>query len=158
MKPAQYENTIVRLINNGNKFYTYNRHVIDQGYRLVYIDEDTSNLHDIDLPTFKIDQMYQAKKVEIKEHTSQPPARFNQASLIKALDDAGVGRPSTYKSMANMAIERGYAHLVNRAYVMTDNGNVVIEQLQQYFPNIIDKDFTKQMEEHLDDIATQDED
>jgi DNA topoisomerase-1 len=98
-----------------------------------------------------------AKSVEVKEHTSLPPPRFNQASLIKALDEAGVGRPSTYKSMANMAVERGYAKLENRAYTMLPIGNTVVEGLGAYFPYVVDKEFTKEMEEHLDEIAANDE-
>jgi DNA topoisomerase-1 len=158
MTPARYETTIVRLQNAGCKFYTYNRRLIFDGYRKIYQHyEDNETEYDIQINKLKINQIMKMASVEAKEHTSMPPPRFNQASLIKALDEAGVGRPSTYRSMANMAVERGYAKLENRAYVMLPIGNTVVEGLNQYFPEILDKEFTKHMEEHLDDIANNDE-
>jgi DNA topoisomerase-1 len=158
MTQARYINVIVRLSNNGNKFYTYNRKLKFDGYKIVYQHyEDHDIERDINVSNLKLNQKIKAKVVEVKEHTSSPPPRYNQASLIKTLDEAGVGRPSTYRSMANMAIERGYARLDSRAYVMLPIGNAVIEGLNQYFPYILDKNFTKEMEEHLDDIATKDE-
>jgi DNA topoisomerase-1 len=158
MTPARYETKIVRLINNDNKFYTYGRKLMFDGYKKIYQDFDEKNTErTIDLSKMKHNTTFASKLVEVKEHTSMPPPRFNQASLIKALDEAGVGRPSTFKSMANTAVERGYARLENRAYFMLPTGNHVIEGLQKFFPEIVDKDFTKEMEEHLDDIASKDE-
>jgi DNA topoisomerase-1 len=158
MTQARYVNTIVRLSNANNKFYTYNRKLKFDGYKKVYQHyEDRDVEHDIQISNLKMNQKLKAKTIEVKEHTSSPPPRYNQASLIKTLDEAGVGRPSTYRSMANMAIERGYARLDSRAYVMLPIGNAVIEGLNQYFPYVLDKNFTKEMEEHLDDIATKDE-
>jgi DNA topoisomerase-1 len=158
MTPARYENTIIRLNNNDNKFYTYNRRLIFDGCKILYnMYEENEKEHILDLSKIRINLKMHAKNVEIKEHRSLPPPRFNQASLIKALDEAGVGRPSTYKSMANVAVERGYAKLENRAYMMLPIGNTVIEGLSTYFPYVVDKDFTKEMEEHLDEIAVNDE-
>jgi DNA topoisomerase-1 len=157
MTPARYETTIVRLQNNNCKFYTYNRRLIFDGYRKIYQHyQDNETEYDIQVSKLKVGQTLKMLNVEAKEHTSMPPPRFNQASLIKALDEAGVGRPSTYRSMANMAVERGYAKLDSRAYVMLPIGNTVVEGLNQYFPEILDKEFTKKMEEHLDDIANHD--
>jgi DNA topoisomerase-1 len=158
MTPARYETRIVRLVNNDNKFYTYGRKLMFDGYKKIYQHyEDKVAEKAIDLSNMKHHATFASKLIEIKEHTSLPPPRFNQASLIKALDEAGVGRPSTFKSMANTAVERGYARLENRAYVMLPTGNHVIEGLQKFFPEIVDKDFTKEMEAHLDDIASKDE-
>jgi DNA topoisomerase-1 len=158
MTPAKYENTIVRLSNNDNKFYTYGRKLLFDGYKKIYKHYEEKNVeHTVDLSKMHKGSSIASKQIDIKEHTSMPPPRFNQASLIKALDEAGVGRPSTFKSMANTAIERGYARLDNRAYYMLPTGTNVIEGLQKFFPEIVDKDFTKEMEEHLDDIASNDE-
>jgi DNA topoisomerase-1 len=158
MTPARYETTIVRLLNADNKFYTYNRRLLFDGYKKIYQHyEDLDTEIDIGLSKLKKGQVLKSQSIEIKDHTSMPPPRFNQASLIKTLDEAGVGRPSTYKSMASMAIDRGYAKLENRAYAMLPIGNTIIENLQEYFPEIIDKKFTSGMEEHLDDIANNDE-
>ncbi|MDR1235075.1 MAG: type I DNA topoisomerase [Mycoplasmataceae bacterium] len=158
MTPARYETTIVRLQNKDCKFYTYNRRLIFDGYRSIYQHyEDNEKEYDIQIAKLKVGHIQKMLSIEAKEHTSMPPPRFNQASLIKALDEAGVGRPSTYRSMANMAVERGYAKLESRAYMMLPIGNTVVEGLNQYFPEILDKEFTKKMEEHLDDIANHDE-
>jgi DNA topoisomerase-1 len=158
MTPAVYEVTIVRLQNNDNKFYTYNRRLLFDGYKKIYQHyEDTESEYLIELSKLRVGQVLAAEIVDVKEHTSQPPARYNQASLIKALEEAGVGRPSTFNSMANIAVARGYAKLDGRAFVMLPIGNTVIEGLSKYFPEITDKTFTKDMEEHLDEIANKDE-
>ncbi|MDE6476981.1 MAG: hypothetical protein K2L48_02145 [Mycoplasmoidaceae bacterium] len=158
MTPSKFENVIVRVESNKNKFYTYNRRMIFDGFRKIYNPyEDVNVPHDIGLKNLKINKILKMESAEVTEHESTPPPRFNQASLIKALDEAGVGRPSTYKSMANMAVERGYARLENRAYVMQPIGDLVIDELQQYFPYIVDKNFTKEMEGHLDEIASKEE-
>jgi DNA topoisomerase-1 len=157
MTPARYETTIVRLQSNDSKFYTYNRRLIFDGYRKIYQHyQDNQIEYDIQIEKLKVGHTLKMLSAQIKEHTSQPPPRFNQASLIKTLDEVGVGRPSTYRSMANMAVQRGYAKLDNRAYVMLPMGNAVIEGLNQYFPEILNAEFTKHMEEHLDDIADKD--
>jgi DNA topoisomerase-1 len=91
--------------------------------------------------------------VDLKECEAQPPARYNQASLIKKLDDDGVGRPSTYKMMAQTIIDRYYTELDHKAYRLTPLGDSVIEGLELYFKDIVNPTFTKTMEEHLDEIA-----
>ena len=154
MIPAQYENTIVRIINNENKFYTYSRILVEPGYKKVYRDDTELPTRDLrlsdDLLGTTIDDI---ETIEIKKHTSEPPARYTQASLIKELDNAGVGRPSTYRSMANMAIERGYAQLISHSYQMLSLGDDVVIFLGKYFEFIMDKDFTKFFENQLDLIA-----
>lgn len=158
MTPSKFENVIVRVVSNDNKFYTYNRRMIFDGFRKIYNPfEDTNVPHDIGLKNLKINKILKLQDANVNEHESTPPPRYNQASLIKELDEAGVGRPSTYKSMANMAIERGYAKLENRAYVLQPIGKLVIDELQGYFPYIVDKNFTKEMEGHLDEIASKEE-
>ena len=91
--------------------------------------------------------------VNVKQHTTEPPARYNQASLVKELDNLGVGRPSTYRSMADMALERGYAKLQSRAYVMTELGDNLIIFLAKYFPFLVSAHFTGMVERELDEIA-----
>jgi DNA topoisomerase-1 len=95
--------------------------------------------------------------VEIKECQKSPPPRYTQASLIKKLDDDGIGRPSTYKMMAQTIIDRVYTELINKAYHMTPTGDNVIIGLSKYFKEIVDPNFTKNLEEHLDEIAAHEE-
>ena len=154
MTPAQYENTIARIINNGNKFYTYSRILIEPGYKKVYQDDFELSTRDLCLSDNLLGETIDdITAINIKKHTSEPPARYTQASLIKELDNAGVGRPSTYRSMANMAIERGYAELVSHSYKILPLGNDVVKFLDKYFDFILDKEFTKDFEDKLDDIA-----
>lgn len=154
MRSAQYETVVIRIINNDNKFYSYSRTLKFDGFKKIYVvDEDEIHTHQAKIKNISVGSLIEVKKVEVKEHTTTPPLRFNQASLIKELDAAGVGRPSTYRSMADMAIQRGYAVMKDRAYHMTDLGNRAVEFLIKYFSFIVDVAFTSKVEEQLDQIA-----
>ena len=154
MIPAQYENTVVRIINNNNKFYTYSRILVEPGYKKVYQDTLEISTRDLKLSNNLLGEIIDDFAfIEIKKHTTEPPPRYTQASLIKELDNAGVGRPSTYRSMANMAIERGYAQLNSHSYQMLPLGNDVVKFLDKYFNFILNKEFTKNFEDKLDKVA-----
>lgn len=153
MSPSKFKKVVIKFDNNGNEFYTFSRECVFMGFRKLYSDIDDENDKLIDLSNYKIGNKINSKSIEIKEHETSPPQRYTQATLIAELEKAGVGRPSTYNTMANVALDRGYAVVEKKAYVMTDIGRTVAEQLDKYFPSIINKDFTKQMEEHLDEIA-----
>ncbi|WP_412031934.1 type I DNA topoisomerase [Malacoplasma muris] len=159
MSNAKFKRVTIKFDNNGNEFYTFSRECIFDGFRKVYVDyEDKDKEAIIDLSKYKIDSKFKSKSIEVNDHQTTPPPRYTQATLIAELEKAGVGRPSTYSSMANIALERGYAELDKRSFVMTDMGKEVIAQLEKYFPDVINKDFTKGMEEHLDKIASGTED
>lgn len=155
MSPARIERIVTRLSNDGCKFYTYASRVDFDGFRRVY--NDGATLKEGTKNTYKKGQVLKAKSIETTGHESEPPARFNQASLVKALDDAGVGRPSTYTQMVNVNTERGYCETKAKAFYMTQIGNSVIEGLITHFDEVIDKQFTKEMEERLDAIAEEKE-
>jgi DNA topoisomerase-1 len=158
MSPCQKESTLVRIVNNKTKFYTHSSKTIFDGFRKVY-SFDKSDEEDALIPTMllKVGKKLKSKKIEVKEVVTLPPPRYNQASLIKALEESGVGRPSTYSSMAKKPLERGYVVLESKVYKMTEVGNRVVEMVDDYFNDVINVDFTKNMEEHLDDIAHKDE-
>ena len=156
MSQSITESTIIRFSNNDNKFYTYNRDIIFDGYKKVYNDEDLS-MHKVKSKKYAVDQKYEAKDVKVTKHTTEPPPRLNPASLVKILDESGIGRPSTYRMMADIGLSRGYIEHKNKAYYMLPIGNSVIEGLIQHFNNIINQDFTKDMEDRLDKIASSDE-
>lgn len=151
MAPCRYIHKTIRFKNDGCKFYTYSNVIDFDGYKRVYHDEameSKGTSHD-----YKAGDKFKAKVIEVTKHVSEPPARYNQASLVKALDEAGVGRPSTYRMMVDVNPERGYCEVKQRAFYMTQLGNTVIEGLINNFNDVIDKNFTKQMEERLDAIA-----
>lgn len=159
MANAKFKKITIWFDNNKNQFYTYSRECEFDGFRKVYIDADDNEKDKlIDLSKYEINKSFESKTQNVKEHETTPPPRFTQATLIAELEKAGVGRPSTYSSMANITLDRGYAELDKKSFVMTETGKKVIEQLEKYFPKVINKDFTKEMEEHLDKIASGNED
>ncbi|MGB9680673.1 MAG: DNA topoisomerase, partial [Minisyncoccia bacterium] len=94
------------------------------------------------------------KDVKITEHFTQPPPRYNDASLVKTLEKYGIGRPSTYAPIISILLERGYVlRDQNKAFYPTEIGFIVNDLLVNHFPEIIDYQFTSQMEENLDLIA-----
>ncbi|BAC91139.1 type I DNA topoisomerase [Gloeobacter violaceus] len=90
--------------------------------------------------------------VDPKQHFTQPPARFSEATLVKALEEQGIGRPSTYAPTIGTIQERGYVNKDGRTLIPTDLGMKVNDQLVQHFPNIVDTEFTANMEAQLDEV------
>jgi len=123
------------------------------GFLKIWTHTDTKETK---LPELKVAQ--QLDKIEIKsvEHETKPPARYNGASLIKELENNGVGRPSTYASIIDTLIDRGYVEMDKKAFVPTQKGFEVSDFLKKHFSNIINVGFTSQMEEDLDKIAAGD--
>jgi DNA topoisomerase-1 len=95
--------------------------------------------------------------VEVKpiQHFTKPPARYNEASLVKALEKEGIGRPSTYAAIISTIQDRKYVEQLDRQFHTTDIGEVVTEKLDEFFPKIMDMAFTRHMEEQLDKIEEQ---
>ena len=154
MSPAKFSHVRVCFLNNGCEFYAVNRNCEFDGYQRVYSQNKSEEKKwKIPLEDFTIGKSFLMKESKVGEHKTLPPSRYSQASLIAALEDAGIGRPSTYNVIVNVALERGYAELENKRYVLTDLGKKVVTQLESYFPGIINKEFTRGMEEKLDQIA-----
>jgi DNA topoisomerase-1 len=93
--------------------------------------------------------------IKAEQHFTKPPARYNEASLVKALEKEGIGRPSTYATIISTIQERGYVEQSKKQFYATDLGEVVTDKLNEYFPNIMDIAFTRQVEEQLDKIEEQ---
>lgn len=106
------------------------------------------------LPDLKVGDRPDCKKLEAIGHETQPPARYTEASLVKTLESEGIGRPSTYASIINTIIEKGYAKLVNNALIPTFTAFAVTALLEKHFPDLVDTSFTSKMEQTLDDIST----
>lgn len=104
------------------------------------------------LPALSEGDELTAKSVDAEQHFTQPPPRYNEASLVKTLEEKGIGRPSTYSPIIETIRSRGYVMLENKAFKPTELGKVVIELLKEYFPEIIDAEFTAKLEEKLDYI------
>jgi DNA topoisomerase-1 len=111
------------------------------------------NSQDVILPELKEQQTVYAAEISPQQKFTQPPPRYNDASLIKELEKRGIGRPSTYASIISVIVERGYVERLEKRFWATTIGKVVSDFLLKYFPVIMDYDFTAEMEEDLDRIA-----
>jgi DNA topoisomerase-1 len=107
------------------------------------------------LPPTQIDQPLAVVEIRSEQHFTKPPARYTEASLVKALEKEGIGRPSTYAPIISTIQERGYVEQKDRKFYATDLGEVVTTKLDEYFPRIMDIAFTRHMEGQLDQIEEQ---
>ena len=105
------------------------------------------------LPPLKVGEQLTCLKLTPEQHFTQPPARFNDATLVKMLEEQGIGRPSTYAPIMSVIQTRNYVTKESGRFKPTELGNVVSDQLTNYFPSIIDLGFTAAMEQNLDEIA-----
>ncbi|HXF72106.1 MAG TPA: type I DNA topoisomerase [Actinomycetota bacterium] len=126
------------------------------GFRRVYTegrDEPSEEDREALLPRLRPEQPLRLVEVLPEQHFTQPPPRYTEASLVKTLEELGIGRPSTYAQIISTLQERGYVRLEDRRFHPEDVGEVVTDLLVEFFPDIVDVNFTARMEEELDDIA-----
>ena len=112
-------------------------------------DEDAESR----LPDLRPDQVLRMLEVLPEQHFTQPPPRYTEASLVKTLEERGIGRPSTYASIISTIQDRGYVRLEDKRFFPEDVGEVVTDKLVEHFADIVDVNFTARMEEELDEIA-----
>ncbi|MCE5284801.1 MAG: type I DNA topoisomerase [Pelosinus sp.] len=108
---------------------------------------------DTTLPDLEIGQPLKLQKVDLKQHFTEPPPRYTEASLVKILEEKGIGRPSTYAPIIETILARGYVVRAEKKFEPTELGFIVVDLLKQYFENIVDVEFTASMEGRLDAIA-----
>ena len=151
MAPAKTLNTTVILDNNNYQFKVNGQIITFDGYLKVYGEyEDTK---DQVLPTFNINDKLNSSDIESLQHFTQPPARYTEAKLIKDLEELGIGRPSTYATIIDTIKKRGYVDIVEKKFVPTEIGFEITDKLQMGFSNIINVEYTANMENDLDKIA-----
>lgn len=132
------------------------------GFLRAYVegsDDPEAALEDKDtpLPDLEIGDQPDCRSLEAVGHETKPPARFTEASLVKALEENGVGRPSTYASILGTIVDRGYVVRQGQALVPTFTAFAVTDLLKRHFGHLVDVEFTKGMEDRLDEIAEGDE-
>jgi DNA topoisomerase-1 len=133
--------------------------LVKPGYISVYQEgQDDTVVDDSDhvLPPLKEGDQVQLVGVVPSQHFTEPPPRFSEASLVKALEEYGIGRPSTYASIISTLRDRQYVDIESRRFTATDIGKIVSRFLTQYFTTYVDYDFTAKMEDSLDSIASGD--
>src|SRR5690606_28972766 len=102
------------------------------------------------LPPLEEGEQFRAEALDPKQHFTQPPPRYTEARLVKTLEELGIGRPSTYAPTLETIQKRGYVALEDRRLVPTELGKIVIELMEEFFPEILNTEFTANMEENLD--------
>ena len=155
MAPARYSMTTVK-ISAGEYIFTTSASKLDfAGYLSVYSpDEDKEK--DNNLLSVSIDESSELTldKVSGEQHFTQPPAHFTEASLVKALEELGIGRPSTYAPTITTILARRYITKENKNLFVSEVGEVVNNIMKESFPDIIDQNFTAKMEEQLDEVES----
>ncbi|WP_284639016.1 type I DNA topoisomerase [Paenibacillus silviterrae] len=124
------------------------------GFMKVYVEGSDDETTDDEkfLPPLKQGDKVKTKTIDPKQHFTQPPPRYTEARLVKALEEMGIGRPSTYAPTLETIQKRGYVAIEEKKFVPTELGELVIQQMIEFFPEILDVEFTAQMEEELDHI------
>lgn len=168
MAPAVIDQTTVLFENNGHYFKSNGSIIKFPGFRTVYLDsqvekaskksgdDDESEEAEVKsgiLPDIKEGETLKAtKEANSEEHWTSPPPRFSEASLVKALEEGGIGRPSTYAAIISNIQDRGYVEKIENRFIPTELGKVVCNMLVESFPEVMDVEFTAKVEELLDKI------
>lgn len=155
MAPAVMDVMTVDLANGSYIFRATGSKIKFHGFMKVYVegtDDGKAETKDRLLPDLQEGDEVESLSITPKQHFTQPPARYSEATLVKALEELGIGRPSTYAPTIDTIQRRGYVTLENRRFVPTELGEIVVTILSEFFPEIIDVEFTAKMESDLDEI------
>ncbi|SHH18213.1 type I DNA topoisomerase [Clostridium grantii] len=142
----------ISIYNGDYKFKASGSTVKFEGFMKVYEYSTDDEKNNIQLPDLNEEEILKCKEVLEKQHFTQPPARFSEASLIKTLEENGIGRPSTYAPIVSTLLGRGYVEREKKTLLPTELGLIVNDIVSEYFKQIVDVDFTASMEDNLDSI------
>lgn len=156
MREARFRQSSVDVSASGGYLLRATGQVrLFDGYMRVYVEGSDDEQDQLaELPVLEPNEPLRLLDLTASQHFTQPPPRYTDASLIKTLEEHGIGRPSTYAPTISTLLERGYVVRENKKLVPLDAGIVVTEFLEEHFPHIVDVGFTSQMEEDLDEIAS----
>ena len=152
MEAASVENTSIDIEADDCLFKAGMSKIKFEGYLKLYNENDEEDVS-IKLPTLKEGDDLELKEVEPKQHFTSPPPRFTEASLVKALEEYGIGRPSTYAPIISKIQQKKYVEKIEKALAPTTLGMTLCKQLVEHFKDIMNYEFTAKMENKLDDIA-----
>ncbi|MBS0357778.1 MAG: type I DNA topoisomerase [Proteobacteria bacterium] len=149
--------TVDLSCGEGNRFRANGSTIAHPGFIMVYQEgKDDAKKEDGDenmLPPLAKGDRVKTSKIIGEQHFTEPPPRYSEASLVKALEEYGIGRPSTYASIIHTLLQREYAELDKKRFIPTDVGRIVNKFLTQHFMKYVDYDFTAHLEDQLDSIA-----
>ncbi|MGE6525760.1 type I DNA topoisomerase [Bacillus safensis] len=154
MAPAVLDTMSVDLDHNGLTFRANGSKVKFPGFMKVYVEGKDDQLEEKDkmLPDLKEGDTVLSKDIEPEQHFTQPPPRYTEARLVKTLEELGIGRPSTYAPTLDTIQKRGYVALDNKRFTPTELGEIVLNLIIEFFPEIINVEFTAKMEKELDSV------
>ncbi|MBZ2173886.1 type I DNA topoisomerase [Schnuerera sp. xch1] len=151
MSPAKYDTISVKILSNDCIFKASGSKLNFKGFLKVYkINE--KNDSNSEIPMLTKGETVKVNSIEPNQHFTQPPSRYTEASLIKTLEELGIGRPSTYSPTISTILNREYVNLENKSFVPTELGILVNDLLEEYFKDIVDEKFTADLEQKLDKI------
>ncbi|MEU4323878.1 type I DNA topoisomerase [Nonomuraea dietziae] len=158
MKDAVGESVTVKVDGGGAEFTASGRTITFYGFLKAYVESSDDPATDRDdsekrLPNLAEGDPLDLSRLDVSSHSTKPPARYTEASLVKELEDREIGRPSTYASIIGTILDRGYVFKKGTALVPSFLAFAVVNLLEQHFGNLVDYDFTAEMEKVLDDIA-----
>jgi DNA topoisomerase-1 len=155
MTPSQWDTTAVETEAHTPKgtctYRATGRVLVFDGFNKIWPASNTSQT----LGEMKVGQQLNLVDLNAEQNFTKPPARYTEASLVKTLEKEGIGRPSTYASIISTIQDRKYVEKIERSFHATDIGEVVTDKLNEFFPKIMDINFTRHMEEQLDKIEDQ---
>jgi DNA topoisomerase-1 len=158
MASAKIDQTAIVISANDNetKFRATGSVIAFDGFLTLYqeshdeiSDDETGKI----LAPFKKFEAVSATKITPEQHFTQPPPRYSEASLVKAMEELGIGRPSTYASILQVLQDRNYVRLDSRRFVPEDRGRLVTSFLENFFSRYVEYDFTADLEQRLDDVS-----
>ena len=156
MTPAEFDRNTIIISSNDNKinFRTSGSVIKFDGFLKVYqvqeTDEDAKNI----LPEVKVGEEISILKLNDEQHFTDPPPRYSEASLVKKMEELGIGRPSTYASIISVLSTRNYVELINKRFNPTDRGKLISAFLEKLFSKYVDYNFTADLENQLDEITS----
>ncbi len=152
MASAQYETTSVKIQANDQVFTLAASKMLFDGFMSVYIQEEDKEEENVLTGELKKGDVLEHVSFDAKQHFTQPPAHYTEASLVRALEELGIGRPSTYAPTITTILARRYAVKENKNLYVTELGEVVNNMMIEAFPTIVDVNFTANMEALLDGV------
>ena len=157
MAPARFDAVSVDLVLGGetNLFRATGQTMVFPGFIAVYMEgmDDAEEEGESKLPALEVGEVLDVMKIWGDQHFTEPPPRYSEASLVKVLEEYGIGRPSTYASIISTLQDREYVLLDSKRFTPTDVGRIVNKFLTEHFTKYVDYDFTANLENELDDIA-----
>ncbi|MDI6618277.1 MAG: type I DNA topoisomerase [Clostridiales bacterium] len=152
MTAAVFDTVMVDIENNGYIFKSSGNKIKFPGFMIIYSIDEDDKAEGSDIPDIHENEILDEKKIQPKQHFTQSPSRYTEATLVKMLEENGIGRPSTYAPIISTILERNYVEKEKKFLKPTELGKIVNDIVSQYFKRIVNVEFTANMEKQFDDI------